>query len=231
MSIHHLLRICRLSSDFPSPTVRTIHQIINQGNNQVPCTFRPASTWILAPVMLVFLANMMNASAPVQRQQIAPIQNLSSRKGLQSCKSVSCFSTAVSIANWILSSEYFLPCTTESAQDLIPRSSSRGKQGIVGKRTHSVRSSPGSTVFTRILGPCVAPRHLMRCSCAALVTEYGMEDPAWDTAAIEPVEMKTPPSGLVSKVGFAALRRASGALTLADQHCGWGISMHVEAGE
>lgn len=127
MSIHHLLRICRSNSDFPSPTVRTIHQIINQGNDQVPCTFRPASTWILAPVMLVFLANMMNASAPVQRQKIALIQNLSSRKGLQSCKSVSCFKTALSIANWILSSEYFLPCTTESAQVLIPRSFSRGK--------------------------------------------------------------------------------------------------------
>jgi hypothetical protein len=35
-----------------------------------------------------------------------------------------------------------------------------------------------------------------------------MEEPPWDTAAIEPVVIRTPPSGLESKVGFAALRRA-----------------------
>lgn len=58
----------------------------------MPCTLSPASTWILAPVILVFFANMMNASA-------------------QSWRSVSCLSAAVSFAHWIFSSEYFLPCT------------------------------------------------------------------------------------------------------------------------
>jgi len=40
-----------------------------------------------------------------------------------------------------------------------------------------------------------------------------------ERTAIEPVVIMMPPSVLESKVGFAALRRACGALTLADQHC------------
>lgn len=123
----------------------------------VPCTFNPASTWILAPVILVFFASMMNASA-------------------QSCRSVSCFSAAADLDASIFSSEYFLPYNTNA---LAPDSEAMGvhsteKQarelGTGKKHTHSVSNSPGRTVLTRILGPCVAPRHLMSWSCAALVT-------------------------------------------------------------
>jgi hypothetical protein len=47
------------------------------------------------------------------------------------------------------------------------------------ERTHSVRSKPGRTVLTRILGPTVTARHLTSWSCAAFVTAYGMLEPPW----------------------------------------------------
>lgn len=48
----------------------------------------------------------------------------------------------------------------------------------------------------------------MSWTCAALVTAYAIEEPPWEFAAIEPVVIKTPPSGFARNVGFAALSRA-----------------------
>jgi hypothetical protein len=64
----------------------------------------------------------------------------------------------------------------------------------------------------------VLARHFMRCSCAALVTLYGMELPAALRPAMLDVIIKTPPSALAVKVGSASLRRKLCAFTLTAQH-------------
>lgn len=51
----------------------------------------------------------------------------------------------------------------------------------IGRHTHSVNNSPGNTVLTLILGPCVVARHLTSWNCAALVTAYAIEEPFCDT--------------------------------------------------
>jgi hypothetical protein len=72
---------------------------------------------------------------------------------------------------------------------------------------HSVKSKPGRTALTLTLGPCVAARQRMRCSCAAFVTLYGMLEPPGLMPAIELVTMKDPPSGFALKVANAARSR------------------------
>lgn len=43
--------------------------------------------------------------------------------------------------------------------------------------------------------------------------------------AIEPVVIRTPPSGFFSNVGLAAFRSACGTLTLAAQHCDYKLGV------
>jgi hypothetical protein len=176
------------------------------------CTVSPASTWIRIPVILVFCASITNASA-------------------QSCKYVSCFSTAASLICWMRSGEYLLPYHHTGRQSPFLEKKDRIKH------THSVNNNPGSTVFTRIFGPTFTAIHLTSCHCAALVTAYGMLDPPWLIAyrssampsrallpegkhtATEPVVIICPPSGFASNVARASLSSALGTLTFAAQHC------------
>lgn len=83
---------------------------------------------------------------------------------------------------------------------------------------HSVSSSPGSTALTLIFGPCVVARHFMRCSCAALVTLYGMLLPLALIPAILELIMNTPPSALALNTGAASRNRYVCAFTLTAKH-------------
>lgn len=79
---------------------------------------------------------------------------------------------------------------------------------------HSVKSRPGRTALTRTLGPCVPAKHFIKCSCAALVTLYGILEPFGRVPAIEDVMMNAPPSALALKVARAARMRCVCARTL-----------------
>jgi len=68
------------------------------------------------------------------------------------------------------------------------------------------------------LGPWVLAKHLIKCNCAAFVTEYGIELPPTIRPAMLEVIMKTPPSGLALNVGRAACMRWVCAFTLTAKH-------------
>lgn len=118
-----------------------------RGKIHVPCTLSPASTWILAPVILVFFANMMYASA-------------------QSWRSVSCLSAAVSFAHWILSSEYFLPyghalahSRTYQMREAYPfREQQPGQYGVHAYLRALRRAETFDELQLRRLGHCVGHR-------------------------------------------------------------------------
>ncbi len=95
-------------------------------------------------------------------------------------------------------------------------------------RPHSVNSSPGNTALTLTFGPWVVAKHFIKCSCAALVTEYGILEPLGRIPAIDDVMMKAPPSVLALKVGKAAARRWVCARTFTAQQVSQSAAVGAE---
>jgi hypothetical protein len=91
----------------------------------------------------------------------------------------------------------------------------------------SVFTRPGQTAFTLIFGPCVSARHLLRCSPAALQTEYAILLPFVKSPPTEDWIKNTPPSGLALKCGRAARSRKTLDLTRRFQV--WSQSASVRA--
>lgn len=48
-------------------------------------------------------------------------------------------------------------------------------ENVATAPTHSVKSSPGRMALTRIFGPCVAARHLTRCSPTSYISAEPIE--------------------------------------------------------
>jgi hypothetical protein len=141
-----------IASVFPSPLLltrkqhSTQHLRVSVSLGQVVVYVYCLPTAILCPVIDVFLAIATYISA-------------------HSLRSVTSFNAALSLSAIIVSAGNFWPYQQKSAPQSI---------SVLGdwiKLTHSVKSKPGNTAFILHFFPCVFAKHLIKCNCAALVTE------------------------------------------------------------
>jgi hypothetical protein len=107
-----------------------------------PCTFNPASTWIRMPVILVFFANMMNAST-------------------QSSRNTSCLSAAASLMDWMRSAGYFRPCVHVNMSSLTIHtplvSQNLGSKGLRNGMEEGNGNRTGDNIPTPSITAPVAP--------------------------------------------------------------------------